>query len=81
MEYGMNLKKLLKPLQPLEPKALSPTTYQSAARCLRKIADALEARCKPKTPRQKAALTSTVYGLSRYAKALADRHRRTTKAE
>jgi len=54
------------------------TTYRAAARKLRKIADHLEARCKPKTPRQKAALTSTVYSLSRYAKQLADKHRRTT---
>lgn len=54
---------------------LKSTTYQAAARRLRKLADHLDKRCKPKTPRQKAALTSTVYGLSRYAKMLADRHR------
>ncbi|HAR46243.1 MAG TPA: hypothetical protein DCS05_08780 [Nitrospiraceae bacterium] len=55
---------------------LNPTTYQAAARKLRKLADDLDMRCKPKTPREKAALTSTVHGLSRYAKNLADRHRR-----
>ena len=54
------------------------TTYQAAARKLRKIADNLDARCKPRTPRQKAALTSAVYGLSRFAQALAKKHRRTT---
>jgi len=58
---------------------LKPSTYQAAARRLRKIADNLDARCAPKTPRQKAALTSTVYGLSRYARQLADKHRSTTK--
>ena len=71
---------------------LNPTTYQSAARKLRKIADALDKRCKPKTPREKAirqahggeqsrttALTSTVHGLSRYAKELAERHRRSVE--
>ena len=57
---------------------MNPTTYQVAARKLRKIADDFDKRCKPKTPRDKAALTSTVHGLSRYAKDLSDRHRRTT---
>jgi len=56
---------------------LKPTTYQAAARRLRKIAANLDARCAPRTPRQKAALTSTVYGLSRYARHLAERHRKT----
>ncbi len=55
---------------------LKPITYQAAARRLRQIADQLDARCEPKTPRQKAALTSTVYGLSRYARHLAEKHRR-----
>lgn len=54
---------------------LNPVTYQAAARRLRQIADQLEARCEPQTPRQKAALTSAVYGLSRYARQLSDRHR------
>lgn len=55
---------------------LRPETYRAAARRLRKTADYLNARCEPKTPRQKAALTSTVYGLSRYARHLAEKHRR-----
>lgn len=59
--------------------SLKPITYEAAARRLRKIADQLESRCWPKTPRQKAALTSTVYGLSRYARHLAEKHRRTTE--
>jgi hypothetical protein len=57
---------------------LKPVTYQAAARRLRKFADQIDARCTPKTPRQKAALTSAVYGLSRYGRQLAERHRRTT---
>ncbi len=55
---------------------LKPITYRAAARRLRKIADHFDARCEPKTPRQKAALTSTVYGLSRYVRNLSDRHRK-----
>jgi len=60
---------------------LKSTTYQAAARKLRRIAKNLNARRFPKTPRQKAALTSTVYGLSRYARNLAERHRRTIEGE
>jgi hypothetical protein len=60
---------------------MKPATYHAAARKLRTIADQLDARSAPRTPRQKAALTSAVYGLSRYAKTLADRHRRTVEGK
>ncbi len=76
----------------MEDSMLKSATYRAAARKLRMIADQFDARSKPKTPRQDttpcarakhsqplgagSALTSAVYGLSRYAKALADRHRR-----
>ncbi len=69
----------LQRFKPLKPEGfMKPITYQAAARRLRQIADQLEKRCKPKTPRQKAALTSAIYGLSRYAQHLAQKHRRTT---
>lgn len=54
-------------------------TYQAAARKLRTFADQLDARCKPMTPREKASLTSAVFGASRYSKRLADMHRRATE--
>ncbi len=55
---------------------LKAEVYRAAARRLRKIADQIETRCEPRTPRQKAALTSAVYGLSRYAQNLSQKHRK-----
>jgi hypothetical protein len=49
---------------------LKASTCQAASSKLCKIAADLDARCRPQTPRQKAALTSTVNGLARYARRL-----------
>ena len=49
--------------------------YRAAARCIRQYADAIEQRSAPLTPRELAALTSAIHGLSRYAPSLSPRHR------
>lgn len=58
---------------------LHPNTYRAAARRLRKFADNIDARSKPKTARQKAALTRTIYDLSRFTQNLSKMHRRKTE--
>lgn len=55
---------------------MSPESYRAAARRLRKMADDLEARCTPQTPREQAALTSTLTGIARYTWHLVCRHKR-----
>jgi hypothetical protein len=53
---------------------MAPASYRAAARKLRKIADALDARCEPQSPSDKAALTSAVHRLTHTARALSARH-------
>ena len=50
--------------------------YKVAARQVYRFAEELESRGVPATPRQRAALTSTIHRLSRYAQQLSARHRR-----
>lgn len=53
---------------------MQPSSYRAAARRLRQMADALEARAEPTTPREKAALTSTLHTLEMYVRRLVARH-------
>lgn len=57
-------------------RPLSPESYRAAARKLRRIADDLEARCTPQTPREQASLTRTIHVLLQMARHLRDRHQR-----
>jgi hypothetical protein len=54
---------------------MTPAAYLAMARHLRKVADDLENRCRPTSPRERAALTSTLNTLARYTKLQASRHR------
>jgi len=56
-------------------RPLSPQAIEAAARKLDRIAAKLRARSNPQTPREQAALTSTLHGLSLFAQALSRRHR------
>lgn len=64
------------PQFPARSRVLRPESYQAAARRVRRMADALEARSAPQTPREQAALTSAIHTLSHYAQDLSRRHRR-----
>lgn len=55
---------------------LPPKSYQAAVRKIRGIADDLEARCNPQTPREQAALTLTIHRLAAFGTALSQRHRK-----
>lgn len=55
-------------------RPISPRSYRTAARRLREIADAIEGRAEPVTPRDRASLTSAINGLVHFVRALADRH-------
>lgn len=53
---------------------MKPRNYRAAAKFLRLIADRLDKYADPKSPREKASLTRIIHILSRYGRALSDRH-------
>ena len=61
------------------PRPLPPSSYEAAARKLDKFAADLRERKDPQSPREKAALTSAIHGLSLFAQALSRRHRQQTQ--
>lgn len=55
---------------------LRPMSYRAAARKLREMADQLDARADPQSPRELASLTGLVHRISLYGQHLSARHRR-----
>ena len=55
---------------------MRPPSYIAAAKKLREYADKIEGRANASTPRERAALTSAIHGVSWYAQTLSKRHRK-----